>query len=57
MIEIFSAVKFPIILYFKKLVYFCKPSVKQNVLFYGSNNAVSHIENGGTKMNGYFGEL
>jgi len=56
-IENFSTVKLFITLYYEKFVYFCELSVKQNVLFYGSNDAVSSIENGSTKMNGYFRRL
>jgi len=56
-IEIFSAVKLFITLYYEKVTYFCEQYVKQNVLFCGSNDVVSNIENGGTKMNGYFGRL
>jgi hypothetical protein len=53
-IEIYSLVKLSITLYYEKIIYFSKPSVKQNVLFYVSNDAVSHIEDEGTKMSGYF---
>jgi len=41
-----------ITLCYGKLIDFCEPSVKQNVLFYGSNGAVSNIANGDTKTNG-----
>lgn len=51
MIESFFIVKLFITLYYEKLIYFCEQSIKQNVLFYGSNDAVLSIENGGTKMN------
>jgi hypothetical protein len=57
MIEIFSEVKLSITLYYEKSIFFCEPSGKQNVLFYGSNDAASNIDNGGTNMNGYFSQL